>query len=159
EVVFMDGGSTMIEVAAAIDPDLDLTVVTHSPPVAEVLAGKPGVEIVLIGGRLLKETMTTTGAEAVDAVRGVRAALCLTSPCGLDADAGITAMRAEEAPVKRAMIEGARRTVAVATADKLGTAAPFVVAPAHRLAALVTDASDGAAVAALSRLGVRMVTP
>ncbi len=48
---------------------------------------------------------------------------------------------AEEAYVKRAMIEQAAEVVAVAGAAKLGTAAPYVIGPITALTYLVTDAS------------------
>ena len=40
--------------------------------------------------------------------------------------------------MKRAMIENAERVVALATAEKLGTAMPFTVAPAGILTDIVT---------------------
>ncbi|MDQ3302004.1 MAG: DeoR family transcriptional regulator, partial [Actinomycetota bacterium] len=41
--------------------------------------------------------------------------------------------------VKRAMIESADRVVALASAEKLGTASSFVVAPASAFTHLVTE--------------------
>ena len=52
-------------------------------------------------------------------------------------------MNQDEALVKRAMIEGAAQVVAVAAADKLGTAGAFAVAPVTRVSHLVTDRSAG----------------
>ena len=50
---------------------------TNSPPVAVALAAHPRAEVVLIGGRLLKDAQVTVGATAVDALRQVRADACV----------------------------------------------------------------------------------
>jgi DeoR/GlpR family transcriptional regulator of sugar metabolism len=57
----------------------------------------------------------------------------------LHPEAGITHPSYEESLVKRAMIEGSSRVVALATGEKLGTAMPFVVAPAEAVTDLVTE--------------------
>ena len=45
----------------------------------------------------------------------------------------------EESYVKRAMIANAAEVVAVSSADKLGSAAPYVVGPLDELTHLVTE--------------------
>src|SRR3954468_24603796 len=62
-VVLLDGGTTALELARRLPADRDCTVVTNAPPVAAALATHPRAEVVLIGGRLLKESQTTVGAE------------------------------------------------------------------------------------------------
>jgi DeoR/GlpR family transcriptional regulator of sugar metabolism len=57
----------------------------------------------------------------------------------LHPEAGITHPSYEESLVKRAMIENSGRVVALATKEKLGTAMPFVVAPARVVTDLVTE--------------------
>jgi DeoR/GlpR family transcriptional regulator of sugar metabolism len=141
QVVLIDGGTTNLAVARLLPPGLRLTVVTPSPPVALALADHPGAEVILLGGRLDKAGQAVTGAGAVDAVRAVRADLCFLGVCGVDPEVGITATGYDEAELKRAMLQAAAQVVAVATADKLGTAAPFVVGPAEALAGLVTERS------------------
>jgi DeoR/GlpR family transcriptional regulator of sugar metabolism len=47
----------------------------------------------------------------------------------------------EETYVKRAMIANAAEVVAVSSADKLGSAAPYVVGPIDELTHLVTESS------------------
>ncbi|WP_224367601.1 DeoR/GlpR family DNA-binding transcription regulator [Hyalangium versicolor] len=159
QVLFIDGGTTTLEVARALPRDLRATVITVSPPVALALAGYPGIEVRLVGGRLHPEALTLVGAETVEALRQVRADLCLLGVCSLHVEAGITASYAEEAAVKRALIQSAAETVAVATADKLGTLSPFVVAPVERLATLVTEATTPeATLAPFHKLSLRVMT-
>lgn len=160
QVLFIDGGTTTLEVARALPRELRATVITVSPHVALALAEHPAIEVRLVGGRLHPEALTVVGAETVEALRQVRADLCLLGVCSLHLEAGITTTHAEEAVTKRAMIQGAAETVAVVTADKLGTLSPFVVAPVERLATLVTEAeAPEPALAPFRKLPLRILTP
>src|SRR5204862_6651846 len=98
-----------------------LTVVTHSLPVLLALAGRPGIELIAIGGRVQPEALACAGAVTVDAYRAIRADACVLGVAGVDVSAGVTALNPDEAQVTRAMSEHAARVIAVAAADKLGT--------------------------------------
>jgi DeoR/GlpR family transcriptional regulator of sugar metabolism len=141
-VIVLDGGTTSLELARRLPPNRACTVLTNSPPVAAALAEHPRAEVVLIGGRLLKDPLVTVGAAAVDAVRRVHADACVLGICSLHPELGVTANDHDEADVKRAMVESAAEVIALATADKLRTAAPWVVAPLADVTHLVTDADD-----------------
>jgi DeoR/GlpR family transcriptional regulator of sugar metabolism len=160
QVIFIDGGTTTLEVARILPKELRATVITVSPLVALALAEHPGLEVRLVGGRLHPEALSIVGAETVEALRQVRADVCLLGVCSLHAEAGVTTTYAEEAAIKRAMVQGSAETVAVVTAEKLGTLAPFVVAPAERLGTLVTEASAPESVLApFRKLNLRILTP
>ena len=158
QVVTIDSGSTPLAVAQQLPPDLLATIVTPSPPVAMVLAEHPRVDVVVIGGRLDKASVAATGAAALDAIRGVLADVFLLGICSLDARIGITSVSYEESLLKRAMIESAAEVVAVATADKLSTAAPHVVGPISCLTHLVTErATPDAVLEPFASAGITIV--
>jgi DeoR/GlpR family transcriptional regulator of sugar metabolism len=142
EVLLLDGGTTALELARRLPADRECTVLTNSPPVAAALAAHPRVEVVLIGGRLLKGAQVTVGGEAVDALRRVHADACVLGICSLHPEFGMTVPDHDEAHVKRAMVESAAEVIALATADKLHTAAPWVVGPLSDVTHLVTDAGE-----------------
>jgi DeoR/GlpR family transcriptional regulator of sugar metabolism len=139
QVVILDGGTTTVEVARALRPDLRATIITTSPPVAVALSDHRGIEIAVIGGSLRRDALVAVGAETVDALRMIRADVVMLGVCGLHPKVGVTANDLEEAQVKRAMIESAAAVVALADHDKLGTAMPVVVAPIDVITALITD--------------------
>jgi DeoR/GlpR family transcriptional regulator of sugar metabolism len=141
-VVLLDGGTTTLELARRLPTHRDCTVLTNSPPVAAALSLHPRAEVVLIGGRLLKDSQVTVGSATVDVLRQVRADACVLGICSLHPDIGVTALDHDEAHVKRAMVAAAGDVIALATANKLGTAAPWVVAPLADVTHLVTDAED-----------------
>jgi len=141
-VLLLDGGTTALELARRLPADRDCTVLTNSPPVAVALAAHPRADVVLIGGRLLKDAQVTVGATAVDALRQVRADACVLGICSLHPELGVTVTDQDEAHVKRAMVAASAEVIALATADKLRTAGPWVVAPLSSVTHLVTDAGE-----------------
>ena len=138
-VIVLDGGTTSLALARRLPSGFDGTVVTNSPPIATALAAHPHVEVVLVGGRLLKEAQVAVGAAAVDALRFVRADVCVLGICSLHPEIGVTTLDHEEASVKRAMVASAGEVIALATADKLRIASPWVVSPLTDVDHLVTD--------------------
>src|SRR4051794_37525303 len=70
-VVVLGGGTTMVELARRW-PAGRTTALTASLDVAGALVGRPGVEVVLLGGRVLPEARLAVGAETVAALAGVR---------------------------------------------------------------------------------------
>lgn len=141
-VLLLDGGTTALELARRLPRERECTVLTNSPPVAAALARHPRAEVVLIGGRLLKDAQVTVGSEAVDALRQVRADACVLGICSLHPELGVTATDHDEAHVKRAMVRASAEVIALATADKLRTASPWLVAPVPDVTHLVTDAGE-----------------
>jgi DeoR/GlpR family transcriptional regulator of sugar metabolism len=136
-----------------------LTVVTHSLPVLRALAGRPGIELISVGGRIQPDSLAATGAVTVDAYRAMRADACVLGVAGVDVSAGVTALNYDEAQVKRAMAENAARVIAVAAAAKLGTAGPFAVAPIERVTHLVTDrAASPRVLKPFKEAGLKVVT-
>lgn len=155
-VIAVAGGNTIVELARRLPARFEATMLTTSPNVAAVLAEHPGLTVDLVGGRLHPQARTVTGAAALEAMRGVRPDACVLSACSLHPAAGLTLRFREEAEVVGLMIEQAERVIALLTASKLGTTAPYPVAGAESIDLLVTDAS-GEETAPFEALGMEVV--
>ena len=153
QVVILDGGTTALQVARHLAPGLRATVVTHSPPVAVELAQHPGVEILVLGGRLFRHSMVNVGASVIDAASRLRADLFFLGVTGVHPDAGLSTGDAEEAAVKRALHARAAETVVLASSEKLMAASPFVVAPLAEASLLVVARGTPARVTRALRAG------
>jgi DeoR/GlpR family transcriptional regulator of sugar metabolism len=138
-VIVMGGGITNVQTAQHFPFDLKATVITHNPAVAVSLAEHNDIEVILVGGKLFKYTMVTVGAETVEAFRRIRADLCFLGVCSLHPEVGISNVHYEEALIQRAMIDCSGEVIALASSEKLGTAAPFVIGPLSELNLIVTD--------------------
>ena len=138
----VDGGTTALEVARRLPPGWDGLVVTNAPPVAAVLAAHRKAEVVLVGGRLMKDEQVAIGAAAVETFRSIRADACVLGVCAFHPDVGVTTANDEEAHVKRAMVACSDEVVALATSDKLHASSPWVVASLDEIGHLVTDGGE-----------------
>jgi len=70
----------------------------------------------------------------------VRPDLVLLGVCALDPAAGVAAFNAEDADIKRALLRNAGSAAAAVLNEKLGTGAPFVIAPTDSLRQVVVEA-------------------
>jgi len=140
QTVLIDAGTTNLAIAAALPEHAGITVVTNAPEVARAAAARAGVEVQLLGGRLDPRAGGAVGAVTLEQLRMIRADLCFPGICGLDIDSGIWAMDPEEAAVKRAMIACSNATVAVVTAEKLGTQGSWRVGGFEQVDHVVVDA-------------------
>src|SRR4051812_30040112 len=83
QTILLDGSTTNLEVARRLPADRRCTVLTNSPPIAAALAEHPSAEVVVIGGRLVKEAQVAIGAVAVEFVRSLRVDACVLGICAL----------------------------------------------------------------------------
>jgi DeoR/GlpR family transcriptional regulator of sugar metabolism len=138
--VILDGGTTALAVARTFPPDLDCTVITHSPTIAAALLDHPRAEVFLLGGRIFKHSAVACGAAAVEAAQNVSADLCLLGVTGVHPEAGLTTGDAEEAAMKRVLAARAADTYILASSEKIGAASRFRVLPWEEISGLITDA-------------------
>lgn len=141
QLLFLDGGSTALNVARYLASDLKATVVTNAPAVAAMLIDHASVSVQLAGGALNKELGVTFGSETTRYLGAFRADMSFIGVCALDPDAGLTIPSPEELATKRLIIERSALVVALADASKLGQAFPYVVAATESVTDLVTDAN------------------
>lgn len=139
QVIIMDGGTSTLQVARQMPRDLQATVITNSPPLALVLSEHEKIEVILLGGTFYKDAQVTVGVATVEALRTFQADLCLLGVCSLHPEIGVSVHNLEEVYVKRAMIACAAEVVALVTAEKLSTAAPYIVGPLREITHLVTE--------------------
>jgi DeoR/GlpR family transcriptional regulator of sugar metabolism len=157
-VAILDGGSTALALAEAIPPGFTGTFVTHSPPAAAALAAHEGVEVVMIGGTLERRAMVAVGAQTIEAYKSIAADVLFLGVWSLHAEHGLSEGYHEEAEVRRVLLGRADRVVGLATADKLGTVAPFNYGPATALTHLATErAVADDVLAPLRELGIAVV--
>jgi DeoR/GlpR family transcriptional regulator of sugar metabolism len=139
QVILMDGGTTNIQVAQYFSPDLHATIITNSPPLASALVDHPHIEVILLGGRLYKHSVVTMGTATLEELHMVRADLYLMGICSLHPAIGISTDNLEEAYLKRAMMACAAEVVALASPEKLNTAASYIVGELRELSEIVTE--------------------
>jgi DeoR/GlpR family transcriptional regulator of sugar metabolism len=137
--VILDGGTTTLALVGALPDTLACTVITHSPTIATALVAHPGIEVLVIGGKLYKHSAVTCGAAAVEAAQAFSADLFFMGVTGVHPRAGLTTGDADEAAMKRALAARAADTWALASIEKMGAASPYLVLPAGGVTGIITD--------------------
>lgn len=141
QVVFVDGGTTCLQLALQLPAELKASVVTHSPSIAHALVTHPNVDVVLIGGRLFKHSAVTVGAAAIEAISRIQADAYFMGVTGVSAKAGLTTGDLEEAHIKRALMAQAAETWVLASSEKLHAASPYLIAACGEATGLVVERS------------------
>jgi len=142
--VILDGGTTTLAVTRALPPDLQATVITHSPTIAAALIDHPTVEILLLGGRIYKHSAVACGVATAEAARAITADLFLLGVTGVHSQHGLTTGDAEEAAMKRTLAGQAADTYVLASAEKIGAVSRYKVLGLDAITAVLTDAEDDA---------------
>lgn len=139
QVIILDNGSTNMEVARLMSPDLKATVFTTSIPIAQILCEHPNIELFMLGGRVFKDAHNTYGTEVIELLNKIRADIFLLGVCGMHHKIGITMPDWDESIVKRKMTEISEKVIALVTADKLNTAENYVVCSYQQIDVMLTD--------------------
>lgn len=139
QVVILDGGTTAVQIVRNLPANLQATVVTHSARIAVELVDHPGIEVILIGGRLFKHSVVSVGAAAIEAIRHIRADVYFMGVTGVHLEAGLSTGDLEEAYVKYALCQQAAETLVLASQEKLGAASQYVIAPLTDVSGLIVE--------------------
>jgi DeoR/GlpR family transcriptional regulator of sugar metabolism len=114
--------------------------------------------VFLLGGRLFKHSVVTSGAAAAEAAALISADLFLLGVTGVRPDTGLTTGDADEAAMKRTLSRRAAQTWVMASEEKIGAASPFSVLRLDEVAGIVSDADpQDPVLAELERGGVEVL--
>jgi DeoR/GlpR family transcriptional regulator of sugar metabolism len=154
----LDGGTTALEVVAALPPDLDARITTHSATTAAALAGHPTVTVLMLGGQIHKQSVSASGAMAAEAAGRISADLALLIITGIHPQQGLTVNDPEQAALLRILISRAADTYVMATVEKLGTVCAYRTVGFSEVAGIITDApADHPTVRQLHDQGVTVI--
>lgn len=139
DCVLLDAGTTTGRLAWHLRARAALTVVTNSTTTLRHLADAPGVELVVLGGRVRRPNGAILGPVAVEMLRGLAPDRVFIGADGLDPRDGLSCPSLELAHAKQLMTERGRSVYVVADASKLGSS-PFPYrATINRPWTLMTD--------------------
>ena len=139
--VFLDAGTTVFAVAERLRRrPLPVRVVSNSLAVAERLAGTRGIDVDLLGGRMLASQSVLLGEQTCRAAAFYQFDLALLGAEGFDAT-GVWNSTDDVTAVQRAVVALSRRHAVCADAGKAGVRAPALLLPWDRLDLIITDAA------------------
>jgi DeoR/GlpR family transcriptional regulator of sugar metabolism len=159
QAIALTAGTTNWRLAQELVQIPELTVVTNSIPVANVLhrEGRTDLTVVLTGG-VRTPSDALVGPVAVATIRSLHVDLLFMGVHGMSLDAGFTTPNLLEAETNRALVEASRRLVVVADHTKWGVRGLSRIAELADADTIVSD--DGLpheARTAIAEQGVQLV--
>lgn len=138
-MILTGGGTVMLELARMIPADLKGIIFTVSPLVALEIAERSSVDVILIGGKLARNSYICTGASVVSQLADIQVDLCFLGTNGVSIAGGVTDHDWEVVQVKKAMVRSAHKTALLCIAEKLNTTQKMKVCNLSTLSYLMTD--------------------
>jgi len=158
ETIFLGSGTTVLEIAHQLPQDIHLTVITNSLPVVNELAGRPNIEIIVIGGMLRPTELSMVGHIAEQAVREFRADKVFMGMRAIDARHGFTNDYLPETMTDRAILSIAPQVIVVADHTKFGKVSSVLVGQITIADVIITDESDQTeSLKELSEIGIEVI--
>lgn len=156
--VIIDSGSTLATFARAVPAETSIRVVTNALNVAQVLAERTNADVIVVGGKVRKNTLAMVDTQAITAIEPLRVDTLFISSDGLSPATGLNTPYREEAALKQAMIRAARRVVALVDHSKFGQEHFIRFADWSAIDVLITNTeADPADIAMIEAAGTSVV--
>jgi DeoR family deoxyribose operon repressor len=139
DTIFIDCGSTLVHLAEAIPSDLPVTVICYSLNVADRLAVKSNVRLILLGGLFHPGSASFSGEEGLEALGRFGINKAFISAGGVDLERGVSCSNFHEVPTKQKAIAGATESHLVVDSSKFGKVKPAVFAPLASFRSVLTE--------------------
>ena len=140
-LVLISGGTTNLEVARILPPELQVTFYTCSLPTALQLAEHPNSDTIFVGGRISKNAKISTGGQVVTTLRDIRPDLCLMGTNSLAPSLVLTDSDWEVVEVKKTMIQVSDQVAVLSISDKLQSTQKIRVCGIDEVDYLITELS------------------
>jgi len=160
DTVIFDVGTSVLHVARLVPLTWTGRVLTNSLPVVAEMADRPGVEVLVCGGRARPGDLALSGSHATAFFSDYYADLAFLGSGGIHSVAGLTDFHSDEVDVRRVMIDHSSASYVLADATKLGVIAARHVCTLNRLSGVISDGvPDQDLAEALNAAEVRLISP
>jgi DeoR family fructose operon transcriptional repressor len=140
DLIALDVGSTLLEVAKNINSHRKIAVLTHWIPIIQYLISKPGIKTIILGGILRNSELSIVGNLTCDVLRNFHPSKVFLGVSGICAEKGIiTDFNMEEVDIKKELIRQGSEVIVVADHSKINKIAPVTVCKTSDIHKLVTD--------------------
>lgn len=136
DIVALDGGSTTLEIAKALD-NRPLTVITNDLYIISELVKKEQIRLVVPGGQRQRNLLV--GPESVEYIGKLNIQKSFVSATAIDEDYGLSVFTSGHIPLKQALIRNAGEAFAVADHSKFDKCALLTFARLDELKGIITD--------------------
>lgn len=139
--IIIDSGTTTISLARHLHDAENVTVLTNGLNIAWELAQAPGVDLILTGGLLRKQSLSVQGSQAEACLQAYSFDKLFLGVDGFDLQFGVTTHHEAEASLNHKMVERAKKIIVLTDASKFGRVSLHRIVQMDRVDTVITDAS------------------
>lgn len=136
--IALDIGSTALQIALNLLGRHNLTVITPSLKIANILANQPDIRLILPGGIVRHGELSLTGDLARRAFEGLFVDRLFLGVGAIDSRNGLTEYNWDDSLIKQAMVQSAKEVVVVADSSKFQKVAFAKIAPLSAVHMLIS---------------------
>lgn len=137
--ILIASGTTMHALARSIVPADELTVITASMEVSNILASEKNIYIIQLGGILRHSSLSVVWKYAENILADFSCSKLFIGVDGIDLDFGITTTNMMEASLNRVMMQTAQKTIVLADSSKFGRRGFSKIADMEDVDHIITD--------------------
>jgi DeoR/GlpR family transcriptional regulator of sugar metabolism len=141
--VFVDSGTTAMEMAPHLRRKRALTVIVNSVRIAQEMDA-PGLNVIMLGGQYRPDRMDTVGPVATAALEQLRGYVAFIGADGLGMDFGLTASDIESAHLFRLAVRNSREAILLADHGKFVAPSLYRIVEWDAISRVVTEAQPEA---------------
>lgn len=137
-IIGLDAGTTILEFARSLPPDMSITVVTYSLPIMTQLSNRDNIELIGLGGVLRNNTQAFVGPLAHLALNELRLSTLFLATKAIQGNA-LYSGNPYDAEIKRAFINAADKVIVLIDSSKFQATAGIRVADLSEVDVIVVD--------------------
>lgn len=158
EIVFLDSGTTSLQLAKLIAKQCNNVVVTNSIENAIELLKNPSIKTFFIGGDLDASVYSTRGAVSEEQMRSIQIDIAFLGANAINANGNICISNTLEIGLKQAALSSSLRRYVLADSSKFSKQALHKYIHAADLDGIITDSSlDSAIVTSMKQKGINII--
>ena len=156
--ILIASGTTMHALARSIVPVDELTVITASMEVSNILASEKNIYIIQLGGILRHSSLSVVGKYAENILADFSCSKLFIGVDGIDLDFGITTTNMMEASLNRVMMQTAQKTIVLADSSKFGRRGFGKICSLDCIDVIITDSGISQSMAqAIEEMGIELI--
>ena len=155
--VYLDNGSTTVEIADALRGKQYIAVLSHSLPVLNILSLAKNIQLISVSGIYEPRAKGFFGDLALRMLRQFRIDIAFLGVTAVDAEDGVMSAVFYEQALKKVLVERAKKKILAIDHTKIGGSSFLKVCDLHEIDGIVTDKfADATFIAKAKRMGIEV---
>jgi DeoR family deoxyribose operon repressor len=139
DTVFFDCGTTLPYLVDLLPDQIHITAICYAMNVADRLARKPNVRLVMLGGLYHPASASFSSASGLEMLDQLVINVAFLSAAGVDARRGATCAHFHEAEIKKKAMSRARKNILLADTSKIGKLKPAFFSDMKSFDVVITE--------------------